>query len=234
MGAVGIPSFRELSRRADVSLWQVQQLRKGHVEQMRLAPLLKLSRCLEIPLSKLIEILSEQAFSLRQHQDTQHIHSPGGIPEGMSHQHPHNSDNDQPNTGNTHGDAAKLSALQSEYDRLQQQVNQQRKQAIEKNRQSALETLESWMVQWPTAAHAAQKNDTIPASRLIPLIRPIERLLDQWEVEAIAAVGEEVAYDPTIHQLMNGVAQPGDSVRVRYVGYRHQGKLLHRAKVSPA
>jgi hypothetical protein len=32
---------------------------------------------------------------------------------------------------------------------------------------------------------------------------------------------------------MEGNAQPGDFVKVRYVGYRQGEKLLHRAKVSP-
>ena len=232
MNTVGILSFRELSRRADVSLWQVQQLRKGQIEHMRLAPLIRLSQCLNSPLSEFIETLSNRAISVKQHQDDHQIHSPGIASDGISHQSPHHSDG-APNTVDAHRDVAKFAALQSEYDRLQQQMSQQREQANEDFLRSALEMLESWMIQWPTAAYAAHKNDTIPASRLIPLVRPVERLLEDWGIEAIATVGEDVVYDPTMHQLMSGTAQSGDSVRVRYIGYRHRGKLLYRAKVSP-
>ena len=88
-------------------------------------------------------------------------------------------------------------------------------------------------MQWPTAAAAAEKNPQLPAVRLLPLIKPVEQLLKQWGVEAIASVGDEVAYDPQHHQLIEGTAAPGESVKVRYTGYRQGEKLLHRAKVSP-
>ncbi|MGB0561082.1 MAG: helix-turn-helix domain-containing protein [Spirulinaceae cyanobacterium] len=97
----------------------------------------------------------------------------------------------------------------------------------------ALDTLESWLRQWPTAAAAIAKNPDLPAARLMPLLEPLSDLLAQWQVEAIAPVGEFVAYDPQWHQLLEGQAMAGDRVRVRYSGYRHQGKLLFRAQVSP-
>ena len=52
-------------------------------------------------------------------------------------------------------------------------------------------------------------------------------------MEAIAPVGAEVAYDPQLHQPLEGTAQPGEKVKVRYTGYRQGDKLLYRAKVSP-
>lgn len=99
--------------------------------------------------------------------------------------------------------------------------------------QEVLHQIESWLIQWPTAVYAAQKNPQVPASRLVPLLRPVEQLLDHWGLEAIASVGDEVAYDPQQHQLLNGHAQAGDRVLVRYTGYRQGDRLLHRAKVSP-
>jgi hypothetical protein len=52
-------------------------------------------------------------------------------------------------------------------------------------------------------------------------------------VSAIAPIGSEHPYDPTIHELMNGTATPGTPVRIRYAGYYHGETLLYRAKVSP-
>ena len=125
------------------------------------------------------------------------------------------------------------SALRQEYQRLQQQLEQQRETLRQEFQQSSLQLLESWLVQWPTAAYAAQQNQQLPAVRLLPLVRPVEQLLQEWGVDAIASVGSEIAYDPHIHQLMEGTAQPGELVRVRYTGYRQGDKLLYRAKVSP-
>ena len=130
-------------------------------------------------------------------------------------------------------DASSLEALRQEYQRLQQQMEHQREILMQEFQQSSLQVLEPWLVQWPTAAHAAQQNQQLPAVRLLPLVRPVEQLLQEWGVEAIASVGSELPYDPQWHQLMEGTAQVGELVRVRYTGYRVGEKLLYRAKVSP-
>ncbi|NEP44751.1 MAG: XRE family transcriptional regulator, partial [Okeania sp. SIO2H7] len=62
---------------------------------------------------------------------------------------------------------------------------------------------------------------------------PVEQLMEEWGIEAIAPVGSEVAYDPRLHQLMEGSVEAGEMVRVRFAGYRQGEKLLYRAKVSP-
>ncbi|MBD2259939.1 helix-turn-helix transcriptional regulator [Pseudanabaena sp. FACHB-2040] len=131
-------------------------------------------------------------------------------------------------------DADRVAAVQAEYDRLQAQFTEQREVLQAAFQAEALSTLEAWLLQWPTAAYAAQQNAQVPAARLVPLMQPVEKLLAAWGVRAIAPVGAEVPYDPTLHQLMEGSIQPGDLVRIRYTGYWHDDKLLYRAKVSPA
>ncbi|MBE9044221.1 nucleotide exchange factor GrpE [Pleurocapsales cyanobacterium LEGE 10410] len=126
-----------------------------------------------------------------------------------------------------------LAACQQEYQKLQQRMLEQRESLAAEFRQSSIETIESWLLQWPTAAAAVQQNPHLPAARLLSLVKPVEQLLKQWQVEAIATVGEELAYDPQYHQLMKGTAQPGELVKVRYVGYKQEDKLLYKAKVSP-
>jgi transcriptional regulator with XRE-family HTH domain len=121
---------------------------------------------------------------------------------------------------------------QREYDRLRTQLQTQRAELLQEFQQSTLQTLESWMLQWPTAAHAAQQNPTAPAVKLLPLVRPVENLLTQWGIEPIGQVGETIAFDPQQHQVMGAMPQPGDPVRIRYVGYHQAERLLHRAKVS--
>ncbi|MCL1464838.1 helix-turn-helix domain-containing protein [Argonema galeatum] len=124
-------------------------------------------------------------------------------------------------------------ALQQEYKRLLEQMEEQRQSLMQEFVQSSLEVLESWLIQWPTAAYAAGQNPQLPAVKLLPLLRPVEQLVQQWGVEAIAPVGAELPYDPHQHQLMDLTAQPGDRIKVRYTGYRQGDRLLYRAKVSP-
>ncbi|WP_017720205.1 helix-turn-helix domain-containing protein [Kamptonema formosum] len=124
-------------------------------------------------------------------------------------------------------------ALLQECRRLQAQLELQRESLLQEFVLSSVQVLESWMLQWPTAARAAQQKSDLPAARLLPLVRPVEQLLQQWGVEALVPVGEKVPYDPQWHQLMEGTAQPGEPVLVRYTGYRQGDKLLFRARVSP-
>jgi transcriptional regulator with XRE-family HTH domain len=119
-----------------------------------------------------------------------------------------------------------------EYDRLQAQLATQRAELLEEFQQMTLQTIESWMLQWPTAAHAAQQNPTAPAVKLLPLVRPVENLLTQWGIVPIGVVGETIGFDPQRHQVIGPVPDPGDPVRVRYVGYCQGDRLLHRTKVS--
>jgi len=119
-----------------------------------------------------------------------------------------------------------------EYERLQRQLEDQRSHLHQEFQQATLQQLESLILQLPTALYAAQLNPQVPASRLTPLLRPLDQLLSAWGIEAIAPVGSEVPYDPQRHQLMEGIANVGDLVNVRYTGYVQGEKLLYRAKVS--
>jgi len=103
----------------------------------------------------------------------------------------------------------------------------------EQFQRESLQTIESWLLQWPTAVSAIAQNPNLPAQRIIKLLNPLEKLLQSWGVTRIGQVGEEVSYNPQQHQLLSGNVPPETTVRVRYVGYRHGDKLLYRAKVEP-
>ena len=130
-------------------------------------------------------------------------------------------------------DDSALTACRQEYQKLQQEMSRLEAELTQQFQQQSLETIESWLLQWPTAATAVRQNPQLPATRLLSLVEPVEELVEQWNVSTIATVGEELAYDPQQHQLMKGVAQPGEVVKVRYVGYKQGDKLLYKAKVSP-
>lgn len=197
MAAVEIPSFRALSRAAEVSPWTIAQLRQGRIAALRVSALQAIAAALGLSVAEVLaQFLPEAASPVAESRD-------------------------------------RVAALQHEYQRLQAQLDTVAQDARQTVEQSILTQLEPWMLQWPTARHAVSQNPDLPASRLIPLVAPVEHLLTMWGVEAIASVGDEVPYDPHCHQLMGGSAEPGQLVRVRYVGYRQGDRLLHRAKVSP-
>jgi molecular chaperone GrpE (heat shock protein) len=203
MQQVGISSFKGLSRAAGVSERQILRLRQGKLEQMRVDVLLKLSPVLQMSLSELVTTFSTVELLSDKTAPTQQL-------------------------------LQEIGDLRAEYQRSQLQLEQQQEILLQQLQQSSLQLLESLLLQWPTAAHKAQENPQLAAIKIVPLVqKPLEKLLQAWGVEAIAPVGAELPYNPQLHQLMEGTAQPGEIVKVRYTGYFQGEKLLYRAKVSP-
>jgi molecular chaperone GrpE (heat shock protein) len=205
MQQVQISDLEKLSQIAGISQLQLFRLQNGLIEKMQLDTLLKIATALQISLNQLVNTFSEKSL----------------LPEDGRSEQPFDEI------------ANKLASLQQEYQRLQQQIEEQRKTLSEEFQRSSLNILESWLLQWPTAEAAVHRNPQLPAERLLKLVQPVENLLAQWQVEAICTVGAEIPFDPQLHELMEGAAEPGDLVKVRYVGYRQGEKLLYRAKVSP-
>jgi molecular chaperone GrpE (heat shock protein) len=129
-----------------------------------------------------------------------------------------------------HGDD--LKTLRKEYQNLQQKLDRQKEELEQEFQRQSIEAIESWLVQWPTAEAVARKNPELAAVKILSLVKPIMQLLQRWGVQPIHSVGDHVSYDPQIHQLIDGQAEIGTPVLVRYLGYRHGEKLLYRAKVS--
>lgn len=213
MQRVGVSSFKALARSAGVSERQLLKLRRGEVQQIRVSVLIQLSQALQVSLTDLVTIFSPVELDAL-------TFPPSLAKEQLC-------ENAAPM-----GESQQIADLKREYQRLQTQLEQQRQTLWQEFQQSSLGVLESWLLQWPTAAQKAQENPQLAAVKLLPLLRPMEQLLQQWGVEAIAPVGSELPYDPLLHQLMEGTVQPGEIVKVRYTGYRQGDKLLYRAKVS--
>lgn len=208
MQKVGFASFKSLSLAAGVSQWQILQLRRGKIRQMRVEVLLKLSQVLQISGGELAENFGVQGFSLKTAK-TQ--------PED------YNIDLLQ-----------QITELQNEHKRISLLMLQQRELLQQEFQRSSLQILESLLLQWPTAAYRAREDHQLAAVKILPLVdKPLEALLQTWGVRAIASVGDQIPYNPQLHQLLEGTAQPGEIVKVRYTGYMQYDQLLYRARVSP-
>jgi DNA-binding Xre family transcriptional regulator len=59
-----IDNFKQLRQKAGISAWQIRQFRQGHVAQMRLDILLKLSQALQVSLQELLApVMVEDAIA---------------------------------------------------------------------------------------------------------------------------------------------------------------------------
>lgn len=203
MQQAGIADLNELSQVAKVARLQLIRIQQGLILNLSLGAIARIAQALNVSVDSLLQTFVPQ-------------------PQVSS---------DRTVTSAQEGDA--LIACRQEYQKLQQEMTQLQQTLLLEFQQASLETIESWLLQWPTAATAVRQNPQLPASKLISLVEPVEQLVKHWNVSTIATVGEELAYDPQNHQLMKGVAQAGELVKVRYVGYKQGDKLLYKAKVSP-
>ena len=211
MRQVNIADIYELSEKAGVARLPILRIQRGLILNVSVGAIAKIAQALNISVDSLIDTFSEQ------YQGVEKAESP-------------TSDNIFHDSGS--GDRDALAACKQEYQKLRQEMLQQQELLEAEFQRSSIETIESWLLQWPTAAMAVHKNPNLPAARLISLVEPVEQLLKQWNVTSIATVGEKVAYDPKYHQLIKGTAEKGALVEVRYVGYKQEDKLLYKAKVS--
>ncbi|MEM9770385.1 MAG: nucleotide exchange factor GrpE [Cyanobacteria bacterium P01_D01_bin.73] len=217
MNHVGCRSWRALAERSGVSLYQIRQLREGEVARMRLETLGQLAKALEVTTVDLLAAVTEISPDLGAGEDLESDEESGA----------------EANSGGLVDSARELAAIQQEYDRLKDEVKNNQDQLWEGFQKDSLMILEPWLLSWYKAVDAVQKNPQIPANRLLLLLRPLDELLNQWSVVQIAPIGEEVAFDPQWHQVAQGKAEPGDRVQVVMPGFRHHGRLLHRAQVRP-
>jgi transcriptional regulator with XRE-family HTH domain len=207
MTAVGIGSLRTLAQQSGVSRRQIEWLRRGKIQHLSVQNAIRLASTLNLTLIDLLRTF-----------------------EGSS---PDSSTLTSNKTCLNRAQDSQNVALMADYQRRQEELEHLRSQLQETFQSEALNILESLILQWPTAAHAAQNNPTLPAVRLISLLKPLEQLLQAWEIEAIATVGTLVPYDPTLHQWSGETAPPEiqHPVLVSHVGYRQRERLLYRAKV---
>ncbi|MFN5137893.1 MAG: nucleotide exchange factor GrpE [Pseudanabaena sp.] len=139
-------------------------------------------------------------------------------------------------SNNPESPISEIAALREEYQRLQQKLELQKFELRSQFERETIQQLESLILQLPSAAYAAQQNPNMLAKNILPLLRPIDALLQKWGITAIGAVGKEVNFDSQKHQLMEGSDEikEEDVAIVRYVGYMQGEKLLYRARVSIA
>jgi transcriptional regulator with XRE-family HTH domain len=123
--------------------------------------------------------------------------------------------------------------VQQEYRRLEQRLAQESARIQLEVQRSALTLLEPWLKNWPKVLQAVETSrPELPLAQVLGLLSPIDRLLESWDLHRIGAIGELIAFDPTLHVPIDGSPTIGDMVLIRRPGYRQGEVLLARAEVA--
>ena len=92
--------------------------------------------------------------------------------------------------------------------------------------------LQELLVNYPTAKLMVELKHNLPPKNVIALLKPLEQLLQKWEIETIGAPWKRVPYNPLIHDCGEEKINQGDPVYILLVGYFQGDRVLLPAKVS--
>ena len=126
----------------------------------------------------------------------------------------------------------KITELQQQCQRLREELRSQKEQLTLDFSNATFEQLQTLLINYPSACKMAQTVPDLPAQNLVALFTPLENLLQTWGIEEIGSPWQQVAYDPQLHQPDVDSMAIGESVYVRFVGYRQGERILYPAKVS--
>ncbi|MGI0480019.1 nucleotide exchange factor GrpE [Geminocystis sp. CENA526] len=122
--------------------------------------------------------------------------------------------------------------LQKQCQRLREELEAQSSLLKSDFRSETFEQLQPLLTNYPTARKMAKTKPDLPAKNLISLFTSLENLLENWGYETIGKPWEKVNYNPQIHQADSDDIEVGESVYIRFVGYRDGDNILYPAKVS--
>lgn len=125
-----------------------------------------------------------------------------------------------------------VKALKAQCQQLKLELQQQAQQLKQDFQDETLRKINSLMINYPTAKKMVEVKQDLPAKNLIALLTPLDTLMQTWGFEMIGQPWEKVTFDPQFHQGDSDNIKVGETVYIRFVGYRDGERILYPAKVS--
>jgi hypothetical protein len=98
--------------------------------------------------------------------------------------------------------------------------------------QESIDLLQELLISYPTAKLMVELKHNLPSKNILALLKPLEQLLEKWDVETIGQPWKKVPYNPNIHDCGEENISEGELVYIRWVGYYQGDNILLPAKVS--
>ena len=126
----------------------------------------------------------------------------------------------------------RILSLKKECQRLRHELEQQSITLNIDFQDSTFEQLHSLLTSYPTIRAIVKAQPGLPAKNLVALFKPLDNLLANWGIETIGNPWQKVPYNPQLHQSDTQDIEEGESVYIRFIGYRQGDRILSPAKVS--
>ena len=211
MNRANVSSWQALQQKAELSSIALWRLRDGDITNLNLGELSQVATVLSIPLTELLEKLGfpveHPELAARRLECAQLTNQLQQVYQEKT-------------------------TLHSEGLRLHQELHQQRLELIQELRASTFEQLQTLLTNYPSLQSIVSIKPELPAKNLILLLTPLDNLFLEWNYEQIGKPWQQVPYDPQIHQPDVSDIAISELVYIRFVGYKHQERILCPAKVS--
>ena len=125
-----------------------------------------------------------------------------------------------------------IAELKQQCARLRNDLETRSQQTTKDLKQDFFTKLQTLLANYPSAIKMAQHKPDLPAKNLVALFTPLGNLLSDWGYESIGEPWQEVEYNPQLHQADSDDIQEGDTVYIRFIGYRYENNIVCPAKVS--
>ncbi|NET58746.1 MAG: helix-turn-helix domain-containing protein [Symploca sp. SIO2E6] len=192
---LGIPTWEALRAKSGLTNYELQQVCKGEIGQLKISRLRKLATALDWSLEELIHNIDHKSILLAAKSRISNLIK-------------------------ATTEATELKQLQQQCFRLRNELQQQSGQLRADFQKSTFEQLQTLLTNYPSASQMAQAKPDLPAKNLTSLFTPLENLLQSWGYEPIGKPWEQVPYNPQLHQPDTDDMKEGELVYIRFVGYR--------------
>lgn len=126
-----------------------------------------------------------------------------------------------------------IEKLRKEYTLRERQADTKVASAADDVMLGLMRRLGPLLSQLATMKGMAGEGRDVKTADLLTLFGKIEKAFEYAGLYPIGSVGEEIAFDPRLHQRMSGGdVKNGSPVRVRFVGYRYGDTIVTKSMVS--
>jgi molecular chaperone GrpE (heat shock protein) len=128
-----------------------------------------------------------------------------------------------------------IAQLKADLERQRLQAEARGAESVQAQLEKLFEEAASAIAQLQTQAHLLEaENRPIQARDVLTIARRLVRVLEDHGLSLRDRVGEQVAFDPNLHEPLAGeTPRPGQPAIVRFPGVAFRGRLLRKAGVDP-
>lgn len=128
----------------------------------------------------------------------------------------------------------KINAIKAEYKELKDSFSKQDEQVLKDEKIRVYKAISQLLINYPTAKNKVEENPELKAKNLLGMMKPLDKLIEYFNLETIGNVGEEVTYDERLHlpASSNINIDEANKVKIKFVGYKTDDIILDKAKVE--